>query len=216
MTTPRVIRRFPATAEEREYIVGAIKSRRDFINADCHGIAYLLDILYLGRKMDDDLTLRTVDQIWEYPLRVGQSTSPEEKSSIRTEFDNYQLWARALKIKSPASFDQFDTGRRSMLNYFLTEGGERWPLLKNLAARIFSLVSTSACVERSNSVMGFIQNTFRSRLKHEKVVKLSYIKSNAAQVFKDVDIDLLRAIAEEESTAIDESEIILSDGEVIE
>ena len=208
MTTPRVIRRFPATAEEREYIVGAIKSRRDFINADCHGIAYLLDILYLGRKMDDDLRLRTVDQIWEYPLRVGQSTSPVEKSSIRTEFDNYQLWARALKTKS--------TGRRSMLNYFLTEGGERWPLLKNLAARIFSLVSTSACVERSNSVMGFIQNTFRSRLKHEKVVKLSYIKSNAAQVFKDVDIDLLRAIAEEESTAIEESEIILSDGEVIE
>ena len=103
-----------------------------------------------------------------------------------------------------------------MLNYFLTEGGERWPLLKNLAARSFSLVSTSACVERSNSVMGFIQNKFRSRLKHEKVVKLSYIKSNAAQVFKDVDMEILRAIAEEESTAIEESEIILSDGEVID
>ena len=103
-----------------------------------------------------------------------------------------------------------------MVNYFLTEGGDKWPLLKNIAVRIFSLVSTSACVERTNSVMGFIHNKLRSKLGHEKVIKLSYIKSNANQVLKEVDLNILREIADEESSAAEEIETIASDDNLIE
>ena len=167
--------------------------------------------------MDDDLRLRIVDLICEYPLHIGRQNTVEEKCCIRTEFDNFQLWARSLKSKSPASFEQFESRRRSMLNYFLTEGGYKWPLLKNLAVRIFSLIAKSACVERSNSMMGFIHSKLRSNLGHLKVVKLSYIKSNAAQVLKAVDLKILREIAEEENSYLDENEALFaSDDDFIE
>ena len=68
------------------------------------------------------------------------------------------LRGRRLRTKFPASYEQFENGKRSMLNYFLTDGGDKWPLLKDLAIRVFSLISSSACVERANSTMGFIHS----------------------------------------------------------
>jgi hypothetical protein len=141
---------------EREYIVKMIRIRWDFIYADCHGVAYLMDIRYLGIAMDDDVRVNTVDYICDFPLRIDHINTETQKDEIRTEFNKYQLWARGLKTKSPTSYKQYETRSRSMLSYFLTEGGDKWPLLKHIGVRVFSLISTSACVERNNSVMGFI------------------------------------------------------------
>ena len=95
-----------------------------------------------------------------------------------------------------------------MLDYFLVEGGNKWPLLKYLGIRVFSLIASSACVERSNSTMGFIHSKLRSRLDSGKVVKLSYIRSNAHHVIIDINIETLRDIAEEEALAAEEYELL--------
>lgn len=156
--------------------------------------------------MDEDKRMATVDLICDYPLHIGQPNTEEEKSNIRMEFDNYQVWARRLRTKFPASYEQFENGKRSMLNYFLTNGGDKWPLLKDLAIRVFSLISSSACVERANSTMGFIHSKLRSKLGKEKIIKLCYIKSNTKEVMKEIDFDVLREIAEEEVSENVESE----------
>ena len=156
--------------------------------------------------MDEDARMSAVDLICDYPLHIGQQNTEEEKSNIRMEFDNYQVWARRLKTKFPASYEQFEIGKRSMLNYFLTDGGDKWPLLKNLAIRIFSLISSSACVERTNSTMGFIHSKLRNKLSKEKIIKLCYIKNNTGEVMNEIDFEVLQEIAAEEDAMNDESD----------
>ena len=157
-----------------------------------------------------------MDLICDFPLRIGGVNSDEEKMDIRTEFDKYQLWARGLKSKSPASFEQFEKKKRTMLDYFLAEGGDKWPLLKAIGTRVFSLIASSACVERSNSTMGFIHSKLRNRLDTGKVVKLSYIRSNAHHVIKDINIEALRDIAEEEALTVEENALLEGEYNLVE
>ena len=95
---------------------------------------------------------------------------------------------------------------RGMLNYFLTDGGDKWTLLKNLAIRIFFLISSSACVERTNSTMGFIHSKLRNKLSKEKIIKLFYIKNNTGEVMNEIDFEVLQENAAEEDAMNDESD----------
>ena len=95
-----------------------------------------------------------------------------------------------------------------MLDYFLAVGGDKWPLLKNIGTRVFSLIASSACVERSNSTMGFIHSKLRSCLDALKVVKSCYIRSNAHHVMKEINLELLRDIIEEEALSAEENDLL--------
>ena len=84
--------KFPLLSlEERNYIIDCIRERWEFIQANCHAVANLLDIRYLGMHMDDDTRLETVDLICDFPPHIGVVNSDEDKMNIRTEFDKYQL-----------------------------------------------------------------------------------------------------------------------------
>lgn len=61
---------------------------------------------------------------------------------------------------------------------FIDKIQQKFPLIKDLAQRIFSVVCTTAAAERNFSLQGFIHSKYRSRLNPEKVSKLAYIKSN--------------------------------------
>ena len=57
------------------------------------------------------------------------------------------------------------------------------------------MIAPSACVERSNSIMGFIHSKLRSRLDSGKVII-------------GINIETLRDIAEEEALAAEEYELL--------
>lgn len=70
---------------------------------------------------------------------------------------------------------------KSVLQWWIADGTD-WPLLQNLAIRVFSMAASAAASERNFSTFGFIHSKLCNRLSPEKVKKLVYIKTNAVQM----------------------------------
>ncbi len=97
----------------------------------------------------------------------------EEYTAFRTE---------ALNERQQKSFRFKLIGEsKTVLQWWLADGTD-WPLLQNLAQRVFSLPASSAASERNFSTFGFIHSKLRNRLDQEKVRKLVYIKTNTIQM----------------------------------
>jgi hypothetical protein len=71
-----------------------------------------------------------------------------------------------------------DSGIMKPKNFWALNGS-RWPSIKPLATKIFSLVTSTASSERSWSTQGYIHSKIRSCLGNEKVNKLVFVKSNS-------------------------------------
>ena len=76
-----------------------------------------------------------------------------------------------------------------------------WPLLQNLAIRVFTMAASSAASERNFSTFGFIHSKLSNCLSPEKVKKLMYIKTNT--------IELADSITECYESENDESEGVM-------
>jgi hypothetical protein len=61
-----------------------------------------------------------------------------------------------------------------------------WPLLSELALKVFSMATSSAASERNFSTMGFIHSKLRNSLGRETVEKLVYLKTNNLQIMNNV------------------------------
>ena len=70
---------------------------------------------------------------------------------------------------------------KTVLQWWMADGTD-WPLLQNLALRVFAMAASSAASERNFSTFGFIHSKLRNRLTPEKVKKLVYIKANTLQM----------------------------------
>jgi hypothetical protein len=60
--------------------------------------------------------------------------------------------------------------------------GKQFPVLRSVALIVFGMVTSSASSERSFSTTGFIHSKLRNSLNPENMLKLVYIKTNAAQL----------------------------------
>jgi hypothetical protein len=60
--------------------------------------------------------------------------------------------------------------------------GKQFPVLRSVALIVFGMVTSSASSQRNFSTTGFIHSKLRNSLKPENVLKLAYIKTNAAQL----------------------------------
>jgi hypothetical protein len=60
--------------------------------------------------------------------------------------------------------------------------GKQFPVLRSVALIVFGMVTSSASSERNFSTTGFNHSKLRNSLKPENVLKLVYIKTNAAQI----------------------------------
>ena len=94
----------------------------------------------------------------------------------------------ALKERQQNTFRFQMIGKsKSVLQWWLADGTD-WPLLSNLALRVFSMAALSASSERNFSTFGFVHSKLCNRLGPDKVKKLVYIKSNTLQM-ADCDSD---------------------------
>jgi hAT family C-terminal dimerisation region len=60
-----------------------------------------------------------------------------------------------------------------------------WPLLQQIALKVFSLATSSAASERNFSTFGFVHSKLRECLTAEKVEKLVYVKTNLPTLSTD-------------------------------
>jgi hypothetical protein len=67
--------------------------------------------------------------------------------------------------------------RKTPLQYWQADG-VAWPLLQDIAIKLFAMAKSSAASEWNFSTFGFIHSKLRNSLATEKVQKLVIIKTN--------------------------------------
>ena len=170
-----------ANVEEfkRAYLVKLVQQRFEFMYGDAHGVAYVLDPRYLGDGMERKLRKEIEDFIYEFPTKDG-TTNDQQKKQMAEEYTAFRI--EALNERQQKSFRFKLIGEsKTVLQWWLADGTD-WPLLQNLAQRVFSLPASSAASEWNFSTFGFTHSKLINRLDQEKARKLVYIKTNTIQM----------------------------------
>jgi hypothetical protein len=185
----------PLSVSQKTKIKELIDERWEFMYNIAHGIGYLLDPRYTDGPMNPTVRYRLKMSMVDYFIRVNGSpttaTAPEEREAITNMILNeYDDFAKFVEDHAPTPMfktmrDRCKAQGSSVLKTFWFENRHTWPSLHQIGNRIFSLVCTSASVERSFSTMGFFHSKLRSRLQTNTVHMLTYIKTN--QKFFDLD-----------------------------
>ena len=167
------------SSEKQEYLVNLVRNRFNFMYGDAHGVCYVLDPRYLGDNMTRALRNEIEDFIYNFPKNDG-TTDKERQEQLAREYTAFRI--EALRERQQKTFRFKLIGQsKSVLQWWKADGTD-WPLLQDLATRVFSMASSSAASERNFSSFGFIHTKLRNRLCPEKVAKLVYIKTNTAQI----------------------------------
>ncbi len=165
--------------DKKTYLVQLVKQRFQFMYGDAHGIAYVLDPRYLGDRMTRKLRKEIEDFIFAFPTPDG-TTSQERKEQLSQQYTSFRI--DALNEREENTFRFKIIGEtKSCLEWWKADGTD-WPLLQDLAIRVFSMAASAAASERNFSTFGFVHSKLRNRLGAEKVKKLVYIKTNASQL----------------------------------
>jgi hypothetical protein len=164
LTTAKAI-----TKTERDFILDQVRARQQFLIADPHAIAYVLDPRYCGEKLSQTARRQAEACVC--------GVDPTQSEEMYKEFSGFLIHCKQEKKLNSFRFSQLEKGNKSP-KAFWTLDGEEWPRLQQLAVRVFSLLASSAASERSFSATGFIHNKLRNRLTQTMVEKLVYVRSN--------------------------------------
>ena len=158
-------------ADNKLYLAQLVRKRFDFMYGDVHAVAYLLDPRYLGDGISRTLQNEMEDFIYKFP-NSDATTSDARKAQLAQEYTAYRI--DALKERQQNTFRFQMIGKsKSVLQWWLADGTD-WPLLSNLALRVFSMAASSASSERNFSTFGFVHSKLGNRLGPDKVKKLVY------------------------------------------
>ena len=78
----------------------------------------------------------------------------------------------------------------------------KYPLLKKIALKLYSIPNSSASSERVWSIFSFIHSRIRNRLKNKEVEKLVYVYCNAALLDEFDTIDYLQDNHDEDDSGM--------------
>ena len=174
------MRKVPNLEEEKKsYLVELVRQRFEFTYGDAHGVGYVLDPRFLGDKMSRSLRKEIENFIFNFPTEDG-GTSNERRDQLAHEYTSFRVDALGEREQDSYRFRMIGESK-SLLQWCIADGTD-WPLLQNLAIRVFSMATSAAASERNFSTFGFIHSELRNRLSPEKVKKLVYIKTNPAQM----------------------------------
>jgi hypothetical protein len=169
-------------------------TRWNFIYNDAQGVAYLLDPRFAGAKMsegDKDMTEQFVaDYVALTDENVLIELDNDQKRARRgaayAELDAfYEMIIRWNNTNNPR-LDSMMSGSTNPYGFWVSNA-EKFPIVSQVAKRVFSLVTTSAASERGFSGEGFVHSKLRNRLKSETVSKLMFVRTNAG-VLDDVNV----------------------------
>lgn len=162
---------------EKETAKTVVLQRRSFLIKDVHLAATLLDpnidfMEHASVGEGETEFRKAVETITEY---FG-AENREELSRELSEFISFKNRNRGspnnfVALLSPLDFWKFYESK--------------WTSLAGLAIKIFSLVCSTAEIERSFSQMNYIHSKTRNRLQHSKVAKILFIKANYLRVRQD-------------------------------
>jgi hypothetical protein len=160
------------SAAQRSFIKEKVADRWEFLRQDCHVMAYLLDPRYghlenISRGTRDPM----VDTLFSYLKKQHPNKPPED---IELEIVRY---LHVIDAESDLTLRVLRRNDRTVLKWWR---GERrsFPILSAVAVRIFSLVSSTAAVERSFQRQETIHKKLRAHLTEKICQKLTFIRMN--------------------------------------
>ncbi|RHY68304.1 hypothetical protein DYB34_014324 [Aphanomyces astaci] len=163
---------------ESKYIVAAVKARWEFVYGDAHGVGYLLDPRFVDSGFDSmEFKEDVVDFVVNYPLSDTAPWTNSRRDALSRDLKEFQKYCLKLHSAKGWRLEELKSKKKTVAEFWMLDG-QAWPLLRELALRVFNLVASSAASERNFSMHGFIQSKKRNRLSPSTVTKLMYIKTN--------------------------------------
>jgi hypothetical protein len=157
----------------------AVKARSAFVLGDTHGLAYLIDPLYVGARLD--ISARgDIDQF------LSDWFGEETMDDVLLELTHFYRHVRDFEVKAPRQWMLLIERKTSVYNFWC--GVTRFPLLQKLALQLFKCARLSSAAERNFSSHAYIHSKLRNRLTPERVSKLVHIFFNAKNI-PDEDIE---------------------------
>ncbi|KUF98216.1 hypothetical protein AM588_10007524 [Phytophthora nicotianae] len=175
----------PPLSELQAFFRGKIKKRWDYVHTNAMGIAFMLDP---AMDLDDFVGLddETVDeQIRKMAKDCRLLTPTLGIPKLTAEILNFKS-----KKRSGGEALRETYSESSPLDYWNAKSNKEFPLLKKIAAIVFSIPTSSAASERA-WIFDHIHSKRRNRLSVEKVEMLAYIYINHGSISHDA-IDLAR------------------------
>jgi hypothetical protein len=106
---------------------------------------------------------------------------PEQRETMFLEYPNYMIQASNERDECDFRFSMLVKKSKTILQFWMIEG-KQFPVLRSVALIVFGMVTSSASSERNFSTTGFSHAKLGNSLKPVNVLKLVYIKTNAAQL----------------------------------
>ena len=158
--------------EEVETILRICRDRWNFLYCDGQGIAYLLDPRYCGEQLNNDDMGKVEDYLLDY-----FTSNANQKTDMSAQILDYRAHCETIKERRGKEYFDNISSTKALCKWWLTTG-KTWPLLQDVAFRVFSIPSSAAASERNWSAYGFIHSALRNRLKDERASKLVYVFFN--------------------------------------
>ncbi|HEY9300046.1 MAG TPA: DUF domain-containing protein, partial [Phormidium sp.] len=167
----------------KDYVYNAVTNRYALMEGKSHRLAYLLDPRYLGEHMSAQELEQAEEELFTFPDYSGKSDKARQDELLK-QYTAFRVQALAAKSNESRRYTALKEKTRTVLQHWLCEGVS-WLLLQDIAIRVFSMAASSAASERNFSMASYVHSKQRNRLTHDKVKKLLYVKTNAAQLGED-------------------------------
>jgi hypothetical protein len=161
-----VLKQHHFSGTEPEYLVKLSRDCLDFMYSIAHGMAYLLDPLYLGIGLPFQIRKVIEDQLCAMSTELGISPPPivdsrNHQEKLFLHYTEFMIDAMAEKDGNMVIYQMLLGRQMTPLQWWLTDGIQ-WPELQQVAIKLFSMATSSASCERNFSVMGFIHSKLRN------------------------------------------------------
>jgi hypothetical protein len=164
------------TNNEFHYLAEAARQRFQFMYGKAHGLSYLLDLIFIGYGLSQENRKELEDILVEVPADDTKSVDDTRRENLYMQFTDFVISAECERKSNSFRFKMLRDKRKTPLQYWQAEGVE-WPLLQDIAIKLFAMATSSAASERNFSTFGFIHSKLRNSLAAEKVQNLVLSKT---------------------------------------
>lgn len=173
------------TKQEHKYMIDLLDERKEFVYGDASGFGYLLDPRFTGAGLTRTATNMIAARLLTFAVKrmTGSDALLDEREKtdmVGKEYFDFIAQMSDLRSSNDLELRLVMSGKTSVMTFWKNQK-TYYPLLYEVACRVFAMSPSSASSERNFSTLAFIHSKLRNKLGPAKVGMLAYIKTNFAQ-----------------------------------
>ncbi|GMF31256.1 unnamed protein product [Phytophthora fragariaefolia] len=165
--------------KEKALITSCVTERFNAIYGNAHGVAYMLDPLYLGEALDERKRQEVESFIVQFSEHEGHSVD------ILAQLGLFKAMVAELKQGNSPYWQLLQSGAVPPHDFWVERRGQ-YPQLQQLALAVFALPAASTSPSPSLAVQGLeVSSRLSTKLKPEQLQRITHIYCNSRR--EDVD-----------------------------